>query len=79
MWINDLKKGINAQSIQANKSKPVTFSDKHFALCTEEGKSAENTFRHKQKYSGTLGAHLKVFASTQFFLLGDSYFFMPIC
>lgn len=35
MWINDLKKGINVQSVQSNKSKPVDLSDKHFAMCTE--------------------------------------------
>lgn len=39
MWINDLKKKV--ESIKANKSKPLAFSDKLFVLCAEEDKSEE--------------------------------------
>lgn len=35
------KGGINVESIQANKSKPLAYSGKHFALCAEKGKSGE--------------------------------------
>lgn len=53
MWINDLKKRINAESIQANKSKPLAFGEKHFAFMLmlyvpKRASQSENMLRHEQ-------------------------------
>ncbi len=47
MWINDLKKRIKVESVQANKSKPLAFSDELFA-CAERDKNINISQFNKQ-------------------------------